>query len=440
MPSAVGSLPRTSLWTETATPPAECPPLDGSQRADVCIVGGGFTGLSAALHLGENGVDVVLLEASEPAFGASGRNGGQVIPGLKLEPDEIEARFGSDQGGRLVEAVGGAAELVFDLIRRWGIECDARQDGWIKAAHSPGALQAVLQGARQWSRRGAAVEELDRGRIAEVTGTEGYTGGWVDQRGGVVQPLSYARGLARAAQRSGVRLHGDTLVTEVRRQGSAWAVGTPVGSVLAQQVVLATNAYSDLAGGRRPWPSLAQTVIPVYSYLVATAPLPESIRRTILPKGHAVSDTRRLLRYFRLDPAGRMVMGGRGKFRESGDQSDYRAVMRTATELYPQLAGHDWKFVWGGKVALTLDHLPHLHELAPGVHAGLGYNGRGVAMATLMGKWLAKRAQGATAKDVPFPTTPLRPVPLHRWRQPVLSLAVAWKRTLDRAEGLGGRA
>jgi glycine/D-amino acid oxidase-like deaminating enzyme len=396
-------------------------------------VGGGFTGLSAALHLAEAGADVALLEASEPGFGASGRNGGQVIPGLKLEPDELEARFGSDRGARLVAEVGGAADLVFDLVRRHGIECEARQDGWIKAAHSASALRAVLDGARQWSRRGAPVEELDRGRIAELTGTDGYAGGWVDGRGGVLQPLSYARGLARAAQQRGAHVHGDTLVTGLRRQGPAWAVATPRGSVMASQVILATNAYTDLAASL--WPGLARTVVPVYSYLVASRPLPESLRRTVLPKGHAVSDTRRLLRYFRLDPAGRMVMGGRGKFRESRRLADYRPIAWSAAELYPSLRDADWEFLWGGKVALTLDHLPHLHELGPGAYAGLGYNGRGVAMATLMGKWLAQRVQGATDKDVPFAATPLRPVPLHRWRRPVLHAAVAWKRTLDRLEG-----
>jgi glycine/D-amino acid oxidase-like deaminating enzyme len=434
----VRRLPATSLWTATAQPAPECPPLEGVHRADVCVVGGGFTGLSAALHLAASGATVVLLEAGEPGFGASGRNGGQVIPGLKLDPGEIEAWLGPDRGARLVEEVGGAADLVFDLVRRHGIECEASQAGWIKAAHSPEALRGVLRSAEQWSRRGAPVTELDRARIAELTGTDGYTGGWVDHRGGTLQPLGYARGLARATQARGARLHGDTLATEVRRQGSVWAVATPRGSVLAPQVVLGTNAYTDIAGSL--WRGLAQTVVPVYSYLVASRPLPDSLRRTILPKGQGVSDTRRLLRYFRLDPAGRMIMGGRGKFRESRRQGDYGAVIRSAVELYPALRDCAWEFVWGGKVALTLDHLPHLHELASGVYAGLGYNGRGVAMATLMGKWLAMRAQGASDREIPFPATPLRPVPFHRWRRPFIALAVAWKRALDRLDRPGSRA
>src|SRR5262249_23724018 len=170
----------------------------------------------------------------------------------------------------------------------------------------------------------------------------------------------------------------------------------------------------------------------------ATRPLSDSHRRTILPKGQAVSDSRRLLRYFRLDAAGRMVMGGRGASRESSDPSDYGNIIASAVELHPQLAPCEWEFVWGGKVAIPVDHLPHLHDLAPGVHAALGYNGRGVAMATVMGHVLADRI---LRKGEPiFLPSPLRPVPLHRWRRPALELIVAWKRVLDRMEGLDRRA
>jgi glycine/D-amino acid oxidase-like deaminating enzyme len=431
-------LPTSSLWTATATVAPECPALEGEHRADVCIVGGGFTGLSAALHLAELGADTVVLEAGEPGFGASGRNGGQVIPGLRIDPDELEARFGSERGARLTELGGRAADFVFDLVRRHAIECDARQDGWIKAAHSEPALRATLRTAGQWSRRGAPVIELDRLRIAELTGTGAYLGGWIDHRGGVLQPLSYVRGLVRVAEAAGARIHGETPAIGLHRSGPGWVVRTLRGSVLAPQVVIATNAYTDLVGAGGPWPGLAQSVLPVYSYLVASRPVADTLRRTILPKGHAVSDTRRLLRYFRLDPAGCLVIGGRGKFRESCDRADYRAIIASARELYPELGNPDWEFAWGGKVALTLDHLPHLHELAPGVYAGLGYNGRGVAMATLMGKLLTDRVQGVANEAMAFPATPLRRVPFHRWRRPILEMAVTWKRVRDRLDRLAG--
>ncbi len=426
-----------SLWTATATSPSAYPRLEGEQQADVCIIGGGFTGLSAALHLAEAGASVVVLEAGEVGSGASGRNGGQVIPGLKLDPSELEAEYGAERGARLTELVGGAADFVFGLVRRHRIECDARQDGWIKACHSQVALRAASHTARDWSRRGAAVDEIDRVRIGELTGTAAYIGGFVDHRGGVVQPLSYTRGLARAAQQAGARIHEWSVAQTPRRGGGQWVVSTANSSVRAAQVVIATNGYTDLAGTHGPWPKLARTVIPVYSYIAATRPLSDDLRRAILPKGQAVSDSRRLLRYFRLDAAGRMVMGGRGRTRESSDRSDYANIIASAVELYPQLQACDWEFVWGGKVAITLDHLPHLHELAPGVHAALGYNGRGVAMATVMGKVLADRVRGRGVAA--FPESPLRPVPFHRWRRPVFELIVAWKRTLDRMEGVHRR-
>jgi glycine/D-amino acid oxidase-like deaminating enzyme len=420
------------LWTATATPASPSPPLEGEHRADVCIIGGGFTGLSAALHLAEGGASVVVLEAGEVGAGASGRNGGQVIPGLKLDPSELEALLGPERGARLTEIVGGAADFVFGLVRRHGIECDARQDGWIKACHRDSTLRPAVHTAREWSQRGAAVEELDRARIAELTGTDAYVGGYVDHRGGVVQPLSYSRGLAQAAVKAGARIHERTLAATPRRSGSEWLVSTSRGSVRSSQVIIGTNGYTDLAGADGPWPTLAQTVVPVYSYIAATRPLSDDLRRRILPKGQAVSDSRRLLRYYRLDAAGRMVMGGRGKSRESSERADYTNIIASAVELYLELRACEWEFVWGGKVALTLDHLPHLHELAPGVLAALGYNGRGVAMATVMGKLLADRVQGRGAV---FPETPLRPVPFHRWRRPVFEVIVAWKRTLDRLEG-----
>jgi glycine/D-amino acid oxidase-like deaminating enzyme len=424
-----------SLWAATAEPAPACPPLAGEQQADVVVVGGGLTGLSATLHLAERGARVVLLEAVEPGFGGSGRNGGQVIPGLKIDPDEMTARFGPERGARLAELAGGAADLVFDLVKRHRIACDARQDGWIRAAHAPAGLRQVETTARQWARLGAPVEVLDRPAVAERLGTDAYVGGLLHRAGGGLNPLGLCRGLARAAQGLGAVIASRSPVLEATREGGAWRVRTAGGAVRADQLVIGTNAYGDLAGpGAGPWPALPRTVIPVFSYQAATEPLPDAVRRTILPRGQVVSDTRRLLLYFRLDPAGRLVMGGRGRFHDATDPVLYRAVMARATRLYPQLGAPRWAFWWSGKVALTLDHVPHLHEPAPGVLAALGYNGRGVAMATALGKVLAERAQGLPADRLPLPPTPVRPIPFHGLRRPILGLAAGWKRLLDAVE------
>ena len=415
-----------SLWAATAAPKPETPPLEGEVRAQVCIVGGGYTGLSAALHLAEAGAEVVLLEAAEPGWGASGRNGGQVIAGLKWDPDTIETCFGSERGGRLIAFAGTAPDLVFDLIARHGIDCGAKRGGWIQGAHGAKAMATVESRAAQWARRGVAVDLLDRDAIALLTGSRGYVGGYVDPRGGHLQPLSYARGLARAALGAGAAIHGGAPARDLRRTDGGWRVGTPGGAVTAERVLLCTNGYTD-----NLWPGLERSIIPAMSYQVATRPLSDNLRRAILPRGHVISDTRRLLAYFRLDPAGRLVLGGRGRFADSSDPALYGHLHARLSEMFPDLGEPGWEFHWAGRIALTLDHLPHLHEPAPGLLAALGYNGRGVALASAMGKALAGRASGAPAEDLPLPLSPLRPIPLHRLRGPALSLAIAWKRMLD---------
>jgi glycine/D-amino acid oxidase-like deaminating enzyme len=416
--------PPLSAWTVAAPPPARS--LKGDRRADVVVVGAGFTGLSAALHLAERGADVVVLDSAEPGWGGSGRNGGQVIPGLKDDPDDLKRKFGPETGRRMWEISGGAADFVFELIARHKISCEAQQCGWISAAPTGSAVAVLRARVDQWQRRGAPVELLDRQRVAELTGTTLYVGGLLDRRAGVVQPLDYVRGLARAAREAGAAIHGRSPVTGIESRGGAWRAATPAGSVTAKTLILATNAYTDDL-----WPGLRRTVIPVQSYQVATRPLPEDIRRRVLPGGQAVSDLRRILYYFRLDPEGRLLMGGRGPLNDTGDPALFARLEAVAARFFPQIGAPRWEHRWSGRVAITTDHLPHLHEPRPGVLIGLGYNGRGVAMATRMGKLLADRALGASVPDLGWPVTPIAPIPLHAWRLPVMSLVVRWKRFQD---------
>ena len=416
-----------SLWAATAEEPAPpAPPLEGTVRTDVAIVGGGFTGLSAALHLAEAGVDALVLEAEDPGFGASGRNGGQVIPGLKYDPDELVAMFGPERGERLVEIVGGAADFAFDLIQRHGIRCEPVRKGWIQGVHAESKLDATRRRVEQWERRGAPVRMLDRAGMAELTGTERYCGGWLDGRGGMIQPLAYARGLARAALAKGARIHGRSPALRLAQESSGWRVETPNGALAAERILIATNGYTgDL------WPGLKQSVVPVNSFQVASRPLSDNLRATVLPGGLPVSDTRRLLRYFRLDPSGRMMMGGRGASYGDAHSRLYERLRRAAQWLFPQLNGLDWEFFWSGKVALTADHLPHIHEPAPGVTAALGYNGRGVAMASRMGKLMADHLTGAPAEELGFPITRIRPLPFWSLRRPAISALIGWYRLRD---------
>ena len=418
--------PPASAWTVAAGAVPAARPLEGDRRADVAVVGAGYTGLSAALHLAERGADVVVLDAAELGWGGSGRNGGQVIPGLKDDPDELERKFGPETGRRMWQLSGGAADFVFELIARHKISCGTQQCGWISAAPNASAIGVLRGRVDQWQRRGAPVELLDRQRVAELTGTTCYAGGLLDRRAGVLHPLAYVRGLTRAAREAGAAIYGRSAVSRIESHGGAWRAMTPAGTVTAGKLILATNAYTDDL-----WPGLRRTLLPVQSYQVATRPLPEDIRRRVLPGGHAVSDLRRILFYFRLDPAGRLLMGGRGPLNDAGDPALFARLEAVAARFFPQMGAPQWEHRWSGRVALTADHLPHLHEPRPGMLIGLGYNGRGVAMATAMGKLLADRALGASPAELGWPITPIAPIPLHAWRLPVMALVVHWKRFQD---------
>ena len=415
-----------SLWAATAAPGPALEQLAQDARAQVAVVGAGYTGLSAALHLSAAGRDVVVLEASEVGERASGLNGGQVIPGVKHDPDTLEELFGPVAGPRLVDTVASGPDLVFDLIQKYQIGCAATRTGWIQPATSTAALETLETRVQQWRRRGADVEMLSGPQVARLTGSQRYSGGWIDRRGGTVQPLSYVRGLARAARDAGARIFNRSPATALERVGREWRLRTPGGTVTSATVILATDAYTD-----RLIDPLRRTVIPVPSLQIATEPLPANLRQSVLPQGQSASDTWHLLRYFRLDPTGRLLMGSRGMFGDAPAAVAARHHYRAVREIFPQLEGIRYEFHWGGLVAMTRDHLPHLHEVAPGLLAGLGYNGRGVAMATVMGRILAHWALGARTEELGFPVTSLAPIPLHRFNRIGARLAIQGLRALD---------
>jgi hypothetical protein len=398
------------------------PRLEGPHSADICVIGGGFTGLSAALHSAEMGAQVILLEAAEPGWGASGRNGGQVIPGSKLDPDDLVKRFGSERGEKLAEFTSQVADQVFDLVERHQIDCNAQREGWIRAIHSPAALADEEQRSRQWREHGVEIEMMDRGQTEAALGTDLYIAGALDRRAGWVQPLAYTRGLARAARQAGARLHANSPATHITQNNKGWRVETPSGAVDAAQVVVCTNAYTEGL-----WPRMARSLIPMASYIAATEPLPEEVRKTILPKGHNASDSFRLLRYFSVDPEGRLVMGGRGRFIENPGPEAFGHIIKSIQRIFPQASHAKLQYCWSGLAAVNLGHFPNLFDLGPGLWAGAGYMGRGVAMATAMGIVLARCVNGADVSTLPFIPTKPKPIPFHALRRPGVEIAVAWK-------------
>ncbi len=418
-----------SLWAATAPPAPEAPALEGERRADVAVVGGGYTGLSTALHLAEAGTDVVVLEAKEPGWGASGRNAGMVIAGLKHDPDDLSAMLGSEMGARLVTISAGAPDLVFALVERFAIQCEPVKSGWIQPAHAKSFMPLVESRAAQWSRRGVDARVLDRDQVAGMLGTNVYAGGWHDPRGGAVQPLALARGLAAAAQSLGAAIHGESPVTRLARADGHWRVETARGAVLAEMVVLATNAYDTGL-----WPGLGRSLLPIKPYQVASAPMSENLRRTVLPGGQVTSNTRRLLSYYSVTSDSRLLMGGRASFDDRPHPELFGALERTSTSLFPHLGDIAWDYAWSGWVALTRDHLPHLHALAPGVLAGVGYQGRGLAMGVMMGKHLALHALGGADAEEAWPAVPLRPLPFPGLRRPVMNAMRVYYRLRDRLD------
>ena len=300
MVSEAARLPN-SVWAATATPASPYQSLSRDTQVDVAVVGAGFTGLSCALHLAERGYKVAVLDAFEPGWGASGRNGGQIIAGLKHDPDELESTFGPRLGKAMVREFGAGADLVSSLVERYAIACDLRRTGWIQGAHGPKAFESVVRPRfEQWKARGVDARLLGREETASLIGSDAgaYCGGWLDPRGGVLQPLSYARGLAAGAMSKGAAIYAGTPARRLLSNGSGWKIETDGPSISAGKVVLATNAYTDDL-----WPGLRQTVIPVTSFQIATKPLPAGMRQTLLPGGQGVSDTRRLLIYFQIGRA-----------------------------------------------------------------------------------------------------------------------------------------
>ena len=426
MPSySRASLP-PSLYADTARPAPDTPPLAGDRKASVCVIGGGFTGLSAALHLAEQGTDVVVLEQNEPGWGASGRNGGQVNPGLKHDPDQVEADFGADLGRRMIAMSWNAPNVVFDLIARHQITCEASQSGTMRAAFQKNNVADIRSAYEQGARRGMPVEFLERDAMRAKTGTDRYLCALLDNRGGHVNPLGYARGMAQAAMQAGAAVHGGTPATKLWRDGSAWKVATPSGTVTADRLIIGTNAYSDDL-----WPMLRRSVVPVYSGIAASEPVPDAIAQAIMPHRASLYELGNITTYYRLDRSNRVLMGGRSRQTDIAGAEQVAFLVNYAKRLWPQIAPFKWTHGWSGQLAVTPDHYPHIHEPAPGVLVCVGYNGRGVAMSTAMGPQLAKRTLGGKTADIDMPITDLKEIPFHGLWKTAVAARVLYGRIRD---------
>lgn len=416
-----------SLWYATAAPPPATHALAESLTADVVIIGAGYAGLSTAIHLAELGYKPVVLEAREIGFGGSGRSGGQLVAGLKWDPEELLAKYPGQAGEKLVRFAGSTTAKVLEIIDRYAMQVPLARNGWIQPAHNSQGLKLAARRVAQWANQGADVSLLSRAQVAELTGTQSYLGGWLDKRGGAVQPLSYVRELGRVAQSLGAQIYTDTPVQAISHAGQGWELSTVGGPVVkAASVIVCANAYSDGL-----WPNLKQSIIDANTYQVATQVLPADVAASIFPQGHVASDTRNLLFYFRKDHTGRFIMGGRGPFREPRGRQDWAHLQRAAVKMFPALASVSWEYYWCGRVAVTPDFLPHLHEPAPGLLLDIGCQGRGIGLQTSMGEAFANYIHSRDPNALPLPVSRIAPIPLYALRKLYVSAVVSWYQLQD---------
>lgn len=382
------------LWEATAAAAPATSLLSSNILADVAIVGGGFTGCSAALHLAEAGKKVVLLEAKEIGFGASGRNVGLVNAGMWVLPDYVSAELGAKYGERMLRGLGEAPALVFDLTARHQIECEATRKGTLHCAVGSKGLREINERASQWQQRGADVVLLDDKQTREAIGSNAYAGALLDRRAGTVHPLSYVRGLAATAIRLGGSIFTRSPATALEKNNSGWRVLTPCGSVSAPIVIIATDTNS-----KTIWPELRseQVMLPYFNF--ATEPLTNDLIKGILPERSGAWDTRLVMSSFRLDEAGRLIFGSIGALRGPGFSIHRDWAKRALFKLFPQLEVTQFEHEWFGWIGMTDNSLPRFHQLASNIFSINGYNGRGIAPGTVFGRDLANLAIGQIDTD-----------------------------------------
>ncbi|WP_240791084.1 FAD-binding oxidoreductase [Roseomonas sp. AR75] len=401
-----------SLWAHVSPPGPELPELEGSQEVDVAVIGAGFTGLSTAIHLREMGIPVTVVEAAEPGWGASGRNNGQVIPTLsRHDPAAIIARHGA-AGERFVHVLRDSASILFDLVRRHGIEAEAEQEGWVQPVHSPGRMKVAERRVKDWGRFGAPVELLDGAAMERMLGSSAWFGGWWNRWGGHVNPLMLARGMARAALAAGATIFARSPVLTVAHKDGRWLVTTARGTLRARALVLATNAYTGEFSARLQ-PDVAKEVVPLLSWQLATQPISHNVAATIIPGRQAMSDTHGELYFTRWDARGRLITGGNVAIPVDQPRRLRPYLAARLQRLWPQIGEVTFDHVWSGYVGMTTDFFPHLHRIGPDGYAWAGCNGRAVALSTALGREFARAVNGVPDDELGLPFTDPTPIPFH---------------------------
>ena len=398
----------TSLWASTAKPREASAPLSGRVETDVAIVGAGYCGLSSALHLSQQDVSVVVLEAEEPGYGGSGRNNGHCVPEWMWQtPDTIAHQHGAERGERMNNFQAGAAKLVFSLIRDHQIECEAVQNGIIKVSR-PGPRTGELRDrAAQWSRRGKAVRYVEQPELRSFVATDAFAGGILFEEGGHINALGFCRGLADAAERAGASIFSRSPVVGLHHDGTSWRVTTSTGAtVIAETVLIATGAFR-----HELWPGLDQAYVPVRALGLATDAITEDLRRQVLPGDHNFQEFAPFgpaLSFFFFDGDGRLVTGGSIGLGVNNTWERIQAtIAKQVMKDFPQLGQVTFRHRWEGYFDVSPTKTVGVHELAPKLFAAVRFSGRGIPTATALGRELAAMIAADDPQAMAFPITPL---------------------------------
>ena len=374
-----------NLWTDTAPRVAAHSALAGELDVDLAIIGGGYTGCSAALHAAGQGARVCVLEAATIGHGGSGRNVGLVNAGLWITPAQVECELGVNAGRRLNETLAAGPAQVFGLIEAHRIECEAVRAGTLHCAHSKRGFEDLRERYRQQRERDAPVELLSAADVERLTGTARYHGALLDRRAGTIQPLLYCRGLARAAQAGGAYIYEGTPVTAIDRKMDGWCLSTPAGRVRAAALLMCTNAYHRSLAG-----TLSPRFVTLSFFQVATRPLDDASTRAILPERQGCWDTALVMSSFRRDAAGRLILGAVGSLGHLGGFVHYAWARRKLRDLFPAIAHCDFEHAWYGRIAMTCDRIPRIVEIGPNAICVYGYNGRGISPGIVFGRAAAE--------------------------------------------------
>jgi glycine/D-amino acid oxidase-like deaminating enzyme len=419
-----------SLWMHTAEPGPQLPRLEADTTAEVVIVGGGYSGLSAAHALAQRGIRPVVLDARKIGWGASGRNGGVVSAKFRISFPAIAQSYGLEMARRMHRIAHDSVDAVEQLVAEFDIgSAHFERTGHLRCAHTERARDTISAEA-EWLRRELfdhSVSVLSREQVAQETGSQAFVGGVLTSDSGTIHPLNYVRGLAAGLAARKVDIFEDSPVEWIRHESGALLVGTPGGTVRAPQAIIATDAYSSLTPATGHF---RRTIIPFRTAIIATERLPSDIERKLMIGRRSYTETRRMMKWFR-KVDGRVVFGGRGAFGMEDTPAAFDALQRAMVDLFPELGEAAIAFKWSGHVGMTLDQIPHVGRLDERISFCLGYNGAGVAMSSLLGRHAAAFAAGEAPDVGLLDAARLKTIPFYPLREPAVRLVAGWYQLLD---------